>query len=152
MVFNRTQLDIDEAKSIRLKIQKGEEITSDEISTLEKGTFTVNALNRIENKQQELYNLFISSGYFCEYVESKEWGYNDIFDENDFLRIIENGEKLRRAFFDYQNSPNQAKALYHFEEINAIEHILYDLDKNYQYMVSNWRECGTFECGGIGYD
>ena len=59
MIFDRTQNDVDAAISLRNKKVKGfESLTSEEINTLERGTITINTLNRIENKQMELANLF----------------------------------------------------------------------------------------------
>ena len=58
MIFDRTQNDVDTAILIRSeKVQNFETLTESEIATLEKGTLTINTLNRIENKQSELKNL-----------------------------------------------------------------------------------------------
>lgn len=147
MIFDRTQSDAEEARKIRSKLQSGYTISDEEIALLDKGTLNIDTLNRIENKQTELYNLFIQYGYFCQAIQNKTWEYGDFFEALDFSRIIENNEKLRSAFFDFVNSPKKPKEEYNFSNINDIEKLLYDLDVNYQYMVSNIRECGTFESG-----
>ena len=148
MIYDRTQKDIDNALAARHKIQIGEEISEDDILALERGTFSVTSINRIETAQSNLHNAFISSGYICQQITNKVWEENEeIFTIEDLNRIIQNDDVLKRAFYPLSDTPKIPNAVYHFNSINDIEKILYDLDRNYQYMVSNWRECGTFECG-----
>jgi hypothetical protein len=160
MIFDRTQNDVDTA--IRLRNEKvkldpitmqpinPEELTESEIAILEKGTITYNTLNRIENKQEELKNLFNDMGYWNTPITNKQWTENDIFDNNgerDFQRIIDNTNVLRQAFFVYKATPNTPPVSYHYSDINALEKILYDLDVMINDVKSHYRECGTFESG-----
>lgn len=157
MIFDRTQNDVDTA--IRLRNEKvkfdpitmqpinPEELTESEISILEKGTITHNALNRIENKQDELKNLFNDMGYWNTPITNRVWGENDIFNIDEFQRILDNTNVLRQAFFVYKNTPNTPPISYHYKDINALEKILYDLDVMINDVKSHYRECGTFECG-----
>ena len=74
MIFDRTQNDVDTA--IRLRNEKAktfQELTESEIAILEKGTMTINTLNRIENKQEELKNLFNEMGYWNTPMTNKVW-------------------------------------------------------------------------------
>lgn len=157
MIFDRTQNDVDTA--IRLRNEKvkfdpitmqpinPEELTEGEIATLEKGTITYNTLNRIENKQDELKNLFNDMGYWNTPITNKVWIENDIFNVDEFQRILDNTNVLRRAFFVYKDTPNTPPIFYHWQDINALEKILYDLDVMINDVKSNYRECGTFESG-----
>ena len=148
MIFDRTQNDVDTAIFLRnTKVKKFEELTESEIVTLEKGTITFNTLNRIENKQDELKNLFNGMGYWNTPITNKVWGENDIFNVDDFQRILDNTNILRQAFFVYKNTPNTPPISYHYNDINALEKILYDLDVMINDVKSHYRECGTFECG-----
>ena len=148
MITNRTQYDVDTAILIRdTKVKKFEELTESEIATLEKGTMTYNTLNRIETKQEELKNLFNDMGYWNTPITNKVWSENDIFNVDEFRRIIDNTNILRQAFFVYKNTPNTPNVSYHFEDINALEKILYDLDVMINDVKSHYRECGTFESG-----
>lgn len=148
MVYNRTKEDVESAKKIRLeKVQKGVELTEAEVETLERGTLTINTLNRIETKQEELKNLFNSMGYWNVAIENKTWDYTQLFDGTEFQRIIDNTNKLREAFFTFSNTPSTPKASYYFENINSLEKILYDLDVMINDVKSNYRECGNFVCG-----
>ena len=160
MIFDRTQNDVDTA--IRLRNEKvkfdpitmqpinPEELTESEIATLEKGTITYNTLNRIETKQQELKNLFNDMGYWNTPITNKQWTENDIFDNNgerDFQRILDNTNILRQAFFVYKDTPNTPPVSYHYNDINALEKILYDLDVIINDVKANYRYCGEIKCG-----
>lgn len=148
MIFDRTQEDVDTAILLRdTKIKKFEVLSESEIATLEKGTITINTLNRIENKQAELKNLFNDMGYWNTPITNKAWGENDIFNADEFQRILDNTNVLRNAFFVYKSTPNTPPISYHYNDINALEKILYDLDVMISNVKSNYRFCGDFECG-----
>lgn len=148
MIFDRTQNDVDTAIILRReKVQKFQALTESEIATLEKGTLTINALNRIETKQEELKNLFNDMGYWNTPITNKTWGESDIFNVDGFQRILDNTNVLRQAFFVYKATPNTPPISYYWDDINALEKILNDLDVMINDVKSNYRECGTFESG-----
>ena len=148
MIFDRTQEDIDTAIRLRReKVQTFQELTESEIATLEKGTLTINTLNRIETKQEELKNLFNDMGYWNTPISNKEWSENDIFNVDEFQRILDNTNVLRRAFFVYKDTPNTPSISYYWDDINALEKILYDLDVMISNVKADYRYCGEFECG-----
>ena len=148
MIFDRTQNDVDTAVIlITEKVQTGAELTEQETDILEKGTLTINTLNRIENKTAELKALFDDIGYFAGNVNTRIWEYSQIFGIEDFEIILANLDVLRRAYYIYKETPDIPRARYHFQNINDIEKILSDLETMYRDMKSYVRECGTFECG-----
>ena len=148
MIFDRTQNDVDTAILLRnTKVKKFETLTESEIATLEKGTLTINTLNRIESKQEELKNLFNGIGYWNTLITNKTWSENDIFNVDEFQRILDNTNVLRNAFFVYQDTPNTPPISYYWDDINALEKILYDLEVMIYDVKSLYRECGTFYCG-----
>lgn len=148
MIYTRTAVDVSEAMRIRNeKVKTFQELTEGDINTLERGTMTVNTLNRIEDKQAELKNLFNDMGYWNTPIQNKRWDATQIFDTSEFQRIIDNTNVLRNAFFVYKDTPGTPPMSYHYEDINALEKILYDLDVMINDVKSNYRECGTFECG-----
>ena len=148
MIFDRTQNDVDTAILLRdTKVKKFETLTESEIATLEKGMLTINTLNRIENKQEELKNLFNDMGYWNTSITNKTWGENDIFNEDEFQRILDNTNVLRQAFFVYKDTPNTPPISYYWDDINSLEKILYDLDVMINDVKSLYRECATFYCG-----
>ena len=148
MIFDRTQNDVDTAHIIRnTKVKDFQALTESEIATLEKGMLTINTLNRIENKQEELKNLFNDMGYWNTPITNKIWGENDIFNVDEFQRILDNTNVLRNAFFVYKDTPNTPPISYRWQDINALEKILYDLDVMINDVKCHYRECGTFESG-----
>lgn len=148
MIFDRTQNDVDTAVVLRReKVQTFQELSESEIATLEKGMLTINTLNRIETKQEELKNLFNDMGYWNTPTTNKTWSENDIFNIDEFQRIIDNTNVLREAFFIYTDTPNTPPISYYWDDINAIEKILHDLDVMINDVKSHYRECGTFESG-----
>lgn len=150
MITNRTQYDVDTAILIRnTKVKKFEELTENDINYLERGTLTINTLNRIEAKQEELKNLFNDMGYWNTPIVNKVWNYTQIFDIDEFNRIVENVNILRKAFFTYKNTPNTPTARCHFENINDLEKILNDLDVMINDVKSRYKRCGTFRCGEL---
>lgn len=149
MIFDRTQNDVDTAIRLRIeKVQNFQELTESEIATLEKGTLTINTLNRIENKQEILKGLFNEMGYWNTSISTRQWAYTDIFEGAQFDRILHNLEVLRQAFFVYKDAPNMPDSNYRkYQTINDVEKILYDLDVMISDVKSHYRECGTFESG-----
>ena len=150
MIFNRTQADIDRAIDIRAnKVQKNIELSKSDIAQLERGFLTINTLNRIEEKQQELKNLFNSDAYLVEDFENKVWTYTDYFKQADFDRILNNLKKLKKAYFVYSTTPLVSDDNYRrYQTINAVEHILHDLDVMLSDVKSHYKQCGDTECGG----
>lgn len=150
MIFDRTQNDVDTAIALRReKVQTFQRLTESEIATLEKGTLTINTLNRIESKQEELKNLFNDIGYWNTPIINKMWGENDIFNVDEFQRILDNTNILRQAFFVYKDTPNTPPISYYWGDINALEKILYDIDVMINDVKSRYKRCGTFRCGEL---
>ena len=150
MITNRTQYDVDTAILIRnTKVKKFEALTESDINYLERGTITINTLNRIESKQEELKNLFNDMGYWNTPITNKVWGENGIFNVDEFQRILDNTNVLRNAFFVYKSTPKTPPVSYHFEDINSLEKILYDLDVMINDVKSKYKRCGTFRCGEL---
>lgn len=152
MIFDRTQNDVDTAILLRdTKVKKFEMLTESEIVTLEKGTLTINTLNRIENKQIEIAELFSNLSINVD-IENKNWEENQIFDKTEFQRILDNLNVLVKSFCVYSNTPNIPKISYHFEDINAIEKILFDLEELYNKALKSFLYCGITYCGlGLNY-
>lgn len=147
MLFDRTLSDVRNAEDIRkTKVQKGEALTEAEISALERGTLSLSTLNRVELKQEELAGILSDMGYYIT-IQNREWNEHDIFTVTDFERIVDNNTKLRESFYVYADSPMDAVAAYHFEELNALERILYDLERMIEYTKSHYRICGIYRCG-----
>ena len=150
MIFDRKKSDVDNSKTLILnKVQKNISLSDEEINTLEKGTLTINTLNRIENKQSELFSLLSGIGYYAPQIVTKTWTYDDLFTSDEFERIVKNTETLRNASLVYKSTPITPIADYYFENLNAIEKILYDIENMTSEIKSLFLECGTFQCGEV---
>ena len=147
MIFDRTQEDIDKALLHRKKLQNGESVNNRDIYFILRGTLGRDELNEIEGEQKKLKELFNSMGYWNTPIENKTWDYTQIFDETEFQRIIDNTQILREAFFVYKDTPKTPPVSYHYEDINALEKILYDLGVMIDDVKRHYRKCGTFKCG-----
>lgn len=150
MITDRTQQDVEQAILIREKLAGGQQITSDEVITLQRGTITIDTLNRIEEKQHELMLLLADELYLNIHITNKAWGYNDIFTLSEFERILHNLDVLRQNFYVYSTTPATPNAEYHYTNINDIEKILVDIELILDDIKSKYRECGTFECEEAG--
>lgn len=148
MVFDRTQEDVNMASEIRdAKVKNFLPLTDEDVGYLEKGSITINTLNRIEQKQEELRGIFNDMGYWNTQIVNKTWNYIDVFNETEFQRIVYNDRILRAAFLVYKGTPKTPAPIYHYENINALEKILFDLDEMIDDIKSRYRRCGTFNCG-----
>lgn len=149
MIYDRTIEDVTQALEIRKNyVQKGLPLEQSQIDILERGTLTINTINRIENKIQELQNKFNEIYYFCGDVSIKNWQYSQIFYyKTEFTRILHNIELLMQAFYVKNDTPQIPEIDIYFQNINDMEKILYDLETVYNDMQLLFRECGTFECG-----
>lgn len=149
MIYDRVQADINTALIIRKRLGKGETLTESEIEVLERGTLTINTLNRIEQKIGELTEIFNSLGYWnTNEIEIEKWNYSGYFKQEDFDRILQNLEILKSAYYVYSATPNVPNANYRqFNTINAVEHILNDLQLMTDDMKIRYRICGATECG-----
>lgn len=149
MIYNRTQTDVDAAKLLRAKVQSGQTLTTAEITAIERGSCTVNTLNRIEAKQAELAGILNSYAYMVRIETNTDWQYGDIFTYQDHARLLDNLNKLKQAYYTYTSTPNAPAYMYGFKEANDIEKILVDIESMIASMESKFRECGTFECGEV---
>lgn len=148
MTFDRGQDDVVNAARIRKeKVQQFQELTQDDINTLERGMLTINVLNRIENKQNELKTLLNEIGYWNTPISNKTWNYTQIFDIREFTRLINNANILRTAFFTYKTTPNTPPITYHYTTLNNLEQILYDINNMIKDVKNLYKECGAYECG-----
>lgn len=148
MIYDRTIEDVREAKRLRQNvIQQNGVLTDNEKAILERGMVTPNTINRIAEKQREICDIINGLGYFDTPIDIIQCMGSEIFSSKDFNILVKNNAILRKAFFVFKSSPKNAVARYHFEEFNALEKILHDLQEMADIMKSYIREAGTFEAG-----
>ena len=149
MIYNRTASDVENAKTLRGLLQAGNTLTNEQISALERGSCTVNMLNRIENKQAELAAILSGYAYMVHIENKTDWQNEEIFTHQHHQRLINNLDKLKAAYYIYSSTPITPTYMYDFQSANDIEKILEDIENMIEDMKSRFRECGTFECGEV---
>ena len=82
-------------------------------------------------------------------MTNKEWTISDVFDEQNFQRLLTNIDVLRNAFFTYSETPVTPNISYHFQAINEMEKILNDIGEIITYTQANYKICGNFSCGEV---
>ena len=150
LIFNRTSQDVKNAAKIREDVLKEFQTpTAEQLAILEKGFVTYNTINRIESKQAELMESLQSKGYWQNDISTKaDWDNEDVFYQVDLDRIIANLAKLKLSFFVYATTPSIPEAVLHYDNFNAIEKILFDIDEIIAKMVAEYKICGDYVCGG----
>lgn len=144
MITDRTPQDV--TKAIRLR-KRGAPFSAEERDLLERGTATINTINRIEFKQAELKLRLDDMAYSGAEVVTKVWGLGDIFKAADFDRLIANDKSLRDAFYVYAISPNDIQPQFTIANFNALEKWLADIEQIANYINAHCMECDTFWCG-----
>lgn len=149
MIFDRKRSHVYDSVRIRdQKIKKFLPLTDEDIYILERGTVTVETINRIEEKQSELKGILNSMGYWNTPTENKLWNESMIFFAEDHERLVKNAVHLLNAFYIFDDTPKTLIAEYDYSAWNDLEKILYDLGRMADVTQSNYRECGVAECGG----
>lgn len=149
-VYNRTKQNVIDAKTIRTKkFLKNEDLTEQEKAIVSKGSFSLDDINRIENNIYQIQTNLEENGYYSQMEkELVVYEQQDVFRKNNLTNWIQKTDALKKSFFVYDDTPKKPLAIYHYEEINKLEKILFDINNRLSEMKSLFRECGNYECGG----
>jgi hypothetical protein len=147
MIFDRTFEDIGKVKQILKKLKDFAKLTQSDIETLERGTITYNTLNRIENKQKELAEILEQWTYLVVPITNKSWTKEDIFNESELKRLADNTVVLREAFYVIDKAQPNPKAKYTYQDINAMEKILDEIDRLIAFTKASFKRSNTFQSG-----
>ena len=148
MIYNRSFADINNVKQILKKIKQFVTLTESEKQILERGTFTIDTINRIENAQSLICESLFNWNYLNKKFYNKtNWTDEDFFTKADLERIVNNTIILRNAFnLINQTIPNPT-AKYSYEDVNAMEQILEELQKMLELVQKSFQISGTFYAG-----
>ena len=150
MIVDRTKSDIDAALLARAKLQNGEELSESDFVALERGTLTIETINRIELKIKEIVLVINSMWYWnTGTIQEKIWSYSDYFKQEDFDKILENIAKIKNAFLQKNSTPKVFGRNYRdYNVINDVETLLADSEYIVGDIQENYVFCGEVECGG----
>lgn len=137
-VFDRTQADVDYAKS-----QLDSKNNTHEL----KGCINSTDLLRIENNTRYLADTLNNLYYFNTVKTVHSWNTYDIPQALQINRIINNVAILWDKYYTPMGAVSLPPTMLHYEHINTIEQNQYLLKKHIEDTVGYFRECGTFNCG-----
>lgn len=136
-VHDRKQSDVDYAIS---QLEKG--INTSDL----KGCFNVVDINRIENNVRYIADRLNVLKY-TNTVETKSWDMYGIPNVTEITRSINNVQKIINAYYRPENAPALPSTLLTYEQVNALEKILYMIKHLIDSEENQFRYCGTIICG-----
>lgn len=136
-VHNRTQADVELAIAL---LKTGNNISE------QKGCFNVGDINRIENNVRYIADRLNVLKY-TNTIETKSWDMYGIPNVTEVNRLINNVSKIINAYYKPAGSPALPVTLLTFEQVNALEKILYMVKHLIDNEENEFRHCGTFNCG-----
>lgn len=146
-VFDRTQEDVDFAiTKIAEWIASG---TFSEVYDL-KGCLNVSDINRIEGNIAYLSERLTGLAYPIS-VSTKQWDKNDLPNEDDIGRIINNVRACVQAYYQPDNAPSIPQSMASYSDINAIEKNIDLIKYLIDLMVSSFHKSGTFQSGSTTF-
>ena len=153
MITDRTQRDVDRARELAGKLNAGT-ATVEELaewnSVALKGSYDYTDLNRVGDAVQHLAGILTSLGYDCPIIPKLDWTESGSASPSDMAQYLENIQTLRgklTLFSDTPNVPADIEKLT-WQEANAIEQILVDLESTINTMLKTRAACGDAYCGG----
>lgn len=150
MIFNRTAEDVSSAiKIVNEKAKNGIALTDEEKEIVERGMLTINVINRIESKEDEIRQIINNMGYYTAPYSNKQWTDKEIFELKDYARIINICYHMAFDFFVFPSTPINisSDANYNYDVLNNMEEILVDIERMTEEVKSRYRYCGEFNCG-----
>lgn len=115
-----------------------------------KGCFNLLDLNRIENDIEFLAEQMESFSY-APNIHSKQWDREDMPNQNDMSRIIENIRSLISAFYSPDDPPALPSAMLSYNDINAIEKNLYLIKQLLDVMQTSFKKVATIKSGSTTF-
>lgn len=142
MVTDRTSEDVQ--KAIELK-KRGLPFTAAEEITLERGTYSIETINRIANALHELSELTKDAGYWVEELASKTFEYGDIFYVSDYAGQIKDTYKLYIAVDGAV--PQAIVANLNYAQVNLLEKLIARFGDRINEIDEYAPECGAVSSG-----
>lgn len=145
-IYDRTQADVNYALQKIAEWLKGN-IAGNASSVKDlKGCLNVSDINRIEGNIEYLGNLLADHGYRVS-VFTKSWTNNDLPNQGDVERILNNVRSLLDSYYTHPASPSIPDKMLSYEDVNAVEQSLFLIKELLDCMVASSRTCDTFQSG-----
>ena len=111
-----------------------------------KGCFNLSDLNRIEDNITFLSETMESFSY-APNIHGKRWNREDMPNQADMSRIVDNIRALISAFYSPDNPPPLPATMLSYNDINAIEENLYLIKQLLDVMQTSFKKVGTIKSG-----
>lgn len=115
-----------------------------------KGCFNLLDLNRIESNIEFLAEQMESFSY-APNIHGKQWSREDMPNQNDMSRIVDNVRSLVSAFYSPNNPPSLPAMMLSYNDINAIEENLYLIKQLLDVMQTSFKKVGTIKSGSTTF-
>lgn len=115
-----------------------------------KGCLNVSDINRIEENIAYLAEKFSELAYPSS-VSIRQWGKNDLLNEVDIQRIINNIKELISAFYKPSDIPKLPSTMSSYNDINSIEKNIDLIKYLLDCMVGSFKKAGTFKSGSTTF-
>lgn len=115
-----------------------------------KGCLNLADINRIEGNIAYLAEK-MESFFFHPNIHSKRWVKEDLPNQNDVSRILDNIRSLTDSFYSPSNSPTLPTTMLSYNDINAIEENLYLLKELLDCLESSFKKTGIIRSGSTTF-
>ena len=115
-----------------------------------KGCLNLLDLNRIEGdiaylaEQMEIF-------FYSPNIRVKQWAKDDMPNQNDMSRIIDNIRSLIASFYPPDDPPSLPTTMLSYRDINAIEENLHLIKEILDWMQSSFKKVGTIKSGSTTF-
>jgi hypothetical protein len=115
-----------------------------------KGCLNLTDLNRIEGNIAYIAEK-MEEFFFHPNIYHKAWGKEDLPNQNDMSRILDNIRSLTDSFYSPSNSPTLPTTMLSYSDINAIEENLYLIKELLDCLESSFKKVGTIKSGSTTF-
>lgn len=153
LITDRTQADVDRIRELAKKLNAGT-ATVEELaewnSIVLKGSYDYSDLNRVGDAVQYLSEILKSHGYDCPVSPKLDWLESGRGAPSDMAQYLQNVQTLRGILTLLPETPNVPADMEKltWQEANAIEQIIVDLESTIKTMLKTRVACGDAYCGG----
>lgn len=153
LITDRTQRDVDRVRELSGKLNAGT-ATVEELaewnSIALKGSYDHTDLNRVGDAVQYISEILKSCGYHCPVIPKLDWPESGSSSPSDMAQYLQNVQTLRGILTLLPETPNVPADMEKltWQEANAIEQILVDLESTIKTMLKTRISCGDAYCGG----
>lgn len=149
LITNRTNSDVEASKELLKRATDLSNLTEEEIDEMYdglRGCYGISDLNRVEEAVEYLAQLLDNSGFKVRVDVKTDWEYDDIFDERDLNRYLQNITNLRAAIND-ANIKQVPDTYTPYYKANDIEKILIAIEQKVKQYYDVFIYSGVIESG-----